>query len=307
MVCKRCKTESVIRLTNSNIKLCRGCFVKYFEKKVFKTIEKYKLIKNEEKIGVACSGGKDSLSTLQVLDLYRSKKRNIDLTAIAIDEGIKGYRDKTLEGLKEYCKENEIKLVILSFNKEFNLTLDQAVKKLKKKGIKPCSVCGVFRRYLLNKYGRKLKLDKLATGHNLDDEVQAILMNQFRNDVEINARLGPITGVIDHKGFVKRIKPLYFLTEKEVMTYAFIKKLTFKFNECPYVVESYRNSVRDMINDFEKRYPGTKHGILQSFMEVIPLLKKHYKGGKEIRKCKKCKEPCSLELCQACYYREMLK
>ncbi len=307
MVCKKCKIGPVIRLPNSNVELCKNCFTKYFEKKVVKTIDKYELIKNNDKIAVACSGGKDSLSTLHLLNLYRQKKRNIELVAISIDEGIKGYRDDTLKKVKKFCKESDIKLYIYSFKKEFGFTLDQAIKKLRKKGIKPCSVCGVFRRYLLNKYSRKLKVNKLATGHNLDDEAQAILMNQFRNNVEVNARLGPITGVVEYKGFVKRIKPLYFLTEKEVMTYAFLKNLTLKLNECSYVVDSYRNSVRNMLNDFESKYPGTKHSIIQSFVEVLPLLKKHYKSGKDIKRCKRCREPCSLDMCQACHYKEMLK
>src|SRR3989338_1379182 len=104
------------------------------------------------------------------------------------------------------------------------------VKKFKNKT--PCSFCGVFRRYLLNYGSKKFKFNKLATGHNLDDEYQSILMNQFRNNPEVSARLGPITGIILDKKFVRRIKPLYFVTEKETTTYSFLKKFPVEYSEC---------------------------------------------------------------------------
>jgi uncharacterized protein (TIGR00269 family) len=182
--------------------------------------------------------------------------------------------------------------------------MDEAVKKLK---VMPCSLCGILRRYLLNKYSRKLKADKLVTGHNLDDEAQTILMNQFRRNIETSARLGPITGVVKDPLFVRRVKPLYFLTEEETTLYAELKKFPFRKKYCPYAGTSYRNSVKKFLNDFEKKYPGTKHSIVNSFLEILPLLKQKYKTTKRISACKKCKEPCSGEICQVCETLEKIK
>jgi tRNA-5-methyluridine54 2-sulfurtransferase len=295
-MCNRCKTKPVIKLPNSEISLCKACFLKYFERKVRKTIRQYKLFKKGQHIGIALSGGKDSLTTLYILNKITKPQKITKLTAIAIDEGIKGYRDETLKFAKKICKELDIPLRTTSYKKEFGKTLDQILRKNK---IKPCTVCGVFRRFLLNKHAQRLNFDIIATGHNLDDEAQSILMNQFRNNISASARLGPITGIKSDKKFIRRIKPLYFLTEKEIMTYAYIKNLATPFNECPYSKDSYRGEIRNLINNFDKKYPSSKHAIINSFIETLPLLKKGYKSG-ELKYCKSCGEPSSKEICQTC-------
>ena len=295
-MCKFCKTNPVIILQNSSISLCSSCFTKYFEKKVFKTIRKFKLIDKKDTIIVGVSGGKDSLTILNILAKLAETKRDLKIKAILIDEGIKNYRNITIKDAQKFCKEKKISLYIYSFKKEFGYTLDEMVKKLK---LNPCIICGILRRYLLNKKSRLLGAKKLATGHHLDDESQSILMNQFKNNLELSARLGPITGVARFKNFIPRIKPLYLLTEKETATYAFLKKFNHKYVECPYSKDCFRNDIRDFLNDFENKYPGSKHGLIFSFLSVLPLLKEKYKEEK-VHYCKSCKEPCAKEICNAC-------
>ncbi len=295
-MCKFCKNKPVIFISGEP--LCKRCFIHYFEKKVLKTIRKFDLLKKTDfDISVAVSGGKDSISLLYNLNKIALRKRKLNLTAIAIDEGIKNYRNLTLKTLKKFCKDNKIKLKIYSFKKEFGYTLDELVKKTKI--YKPCSICGTLRRYLLNKKARELKLKKLATGHNLDDEAQSILINQFKNDIARTARLGPETGILDDSRFIKRIKPLYLMLEKEVSLYVSLKEFDISCKACPYSKESYRNSVKNFINDFEKKYLGTKYSIVKSFLEILPLIKKDYKQSKT-KNCKKCKEPSSEEICNTC-------
>jgi len=303
MACKRCKEKPVITLPNNNISLCKSCFIKYFESKVRKTIRQYNLFEKGETIAVGVSGGKDSLTTLHVLNKIISKQRTTKLLGILIDEGIEGYRDESIVTAKKYCSNAGIPLHIYSFEDEFGYKLDKALKQL---DVNSCSLCGVFRRYLLNKASRDLKVDRIATGHNLDDESQSIIMNTFRNSMETSARLGPITGVQEDKKFIKRIKPLYFLTEKEIMTYAFIKSLTDNFNECPYAKDSLRSDVRNMINEITKKYPSTKYSIVNSFLEILPSLKEKYSGS-VIKTCEECGEPSSNSSCRACAYVEELK
>ena len=297
MPCKLCKTKPVINLTNNKVQLGSRCFIRYFERKVLKTIRQYNLIENNDNIIVAVSGGKDSLSCLYLMNKIAKKKMRIKVSALLIDEGIKGYRNGTIKTAKDFCKKNNIKLTIVSFKKEIGKTLDEIKNEFP--DIIPCSICGVFRRYLLNKYSRKLKAAKLATGHNLDDETQSIMMNQLRNNIPLSARLGPKTGVRKDPRFVPRIKPFYFLSEKECATYAFLKGVMTEFNECPYNTVSYRFEVREMLNNLEAKYPGTKHAIVASFLEVLPLLKEKYKD-QNISECKLCKEPTSSEICTAC-------
>ncbi|MAG91057.1 TIGR00269 family protein, partial [Candidatus Woesearchaeota archaeon] len=257
----------------------------------------------EEHLGIALSGGKDSLTVLNLLNNLSKQNPKIKISAIAIDEGIHDYRDKTLKTAKEFCDQISIKLNIYSYKKEFGLTLDEMLKIL---NVKPCTICGIFRRYLLNKKSRELKFTKIATGHNLDDECQSIMMNQMKNNIGASARLGPKVGIVKDEKFIQRIKPLYLCTEKEVTTYAFINGLLDNFTECPNVSRSYRAQIRDMLNQMENKFPGTKYSIVNSFLQTLPMLKEKFKH-ESIKACVKCKEPSSKDVCNACHYVEKLK
>ena len=297
-----CSEKPVIALPSGE-KLCKQHFTQYFESKVLKTLRQFDLIGKKENLGAALSGGKDSLTVLHILNRLSKQNPKIRLNAIAIDEGIEGYRDKTLKKAAEFCRANNIGLHIFSYKEEFGLTLDEMLKIL---DVKPCTICGIFRRYLLNKKSRELKLTKLVTGHNLDDECQSILMNQIKNNVEASARLGPKVGLINDEKFVQRIKPLYLCTEKEVTTYAFVNGLLDNFNECPNVPQSFRAQVRDMLNDMENKFAGTKYSIVNSFLQILPQLKEQFKG-KAIEVCVRCNEPSANSVCNACLYLEKLR
>lgn len=290
-----CKSKKVIALPSGE-KLCKKHFLKYFEDKVYRTIRTYELIDGEEFLGVAVSGGKDSLTVLSLLKKLSEHNPKIKVGAIAINEGISGYRDETIVTAREFCEKIDVPLHVYSYEEEFGMPLDEILKNI---DVKPCSICGIFRRYLLNKKAKELGFTKLATGHNLDDEAQSIMMNQFRNDQKASARLGPKAGVKEQEGFIQRVKPLYLCTEKEVTTYAFLTGILDKFTECPNVSKSYRAEVRDMLNQFEHKFPGTKYAIVNSFLQVLPTLKELHKG-EPMQYCKECGEPASKEVCNAC-------
>lgn len=296
-----CNQKSVITLL-SDYKLCKNHFTEYFENKIFKTVRQFDLIDKRENLGVALSGGKDSLTLLHVVNKLSKQNPKIKINAIAINEGIRTYREKTLQKAVNFCSENRIDLHIFSYKEEFGFSLDEMLKIL---SVKPCTICGIFRRYLLNKKSKELKLTKLATGHNLDDECQSILMNQIKNNIEASARLGPKVGIAYNEKFVQRIKPLYLCTEKEVTTYAFINGLLDDFAECPNVSQSFRAQVRDMLNDMEQKFPGTKYSIVNSFLKILPSLKEKFKD-EAIKVCGKCNEPSANDICNACIYLERL-
>src|SRR3989338_6432753 len=207
-----CCSEKPIISLEAGQKLCKEHFIEYFEAKVFKTIRQFDLIGKEENLGVAISGGKDSLTLLHILKKLSEQNPKIKLTAILINEGIEGYRNHTILIAQNFCDKNSLKLNSYSYEEEFGMPLDQMLNILE---VKPCTICGIFRRYLLNKKSKELGFTKLATGHNLYDECQSIMMNQMRNDLKASARLGPKAGMISDIRFVPRIKPLYLCSEKE--------------------------------------------------------------------------------------------
>lgn len=289
--CKLCKKEQIIS------GYCKDHFLKYFEDNVKSTINKFDLFKKSDNIMVGVSGGKDSLATLYVL-----KKLGYKVTGLAIDEGIKNYREHTLVDLKTFSKKYDISFKIVSFEKEFGVTLDNAVKKLSQN---PCHTCGVFRRFLLNKYSKEF--DALATGHNLDDEAQAIMMNLFKAQTELLARLGPISGAKSHDGFTKRVKPLYFLKEKEIKAYTILRGFDITFHECPYTHSSFRSSVQDELNKYEIINPGTKLNIVNHFISIKKNIEELFKSNGTAKICKSCGEPSSNDNCRTCQIIESIK
>ncbi|MFH1840161.1 MAG: TIGR00269 family protein [Nanoarchaeota archaeon] len=106
--------------------------------------------------------------------------------------------------------------------------------------------------------------------------------------------------MVKSKHFVPRIKPLYFINEDEIRKYISLKKFKILNGRCPYASLSYRDEVRALLDKFEESNKGTKNSIVNSFLEILPLLKKHYKNSKDINVCSICSEPCIGEVCKAC-------
>jgi len=302
--CSKCESKAVYEQQGQGY--CKDHFISYFESKVFRTIKNYNLIERGDRLCIAASGGKDSLALLYTCMKY-CKKREIEFFALAIDEGIAGYRDHTIDDLKNFCDEHKIKLHVISFKERFGATLDQVrVKAMRELNKKPCTVCGIFRRTLLNREARKLGATKLATGHNLDDESQSFLMNSLKGNMRHNASLGPMTGLSENERFVPRVKPLYFVLEKETRLFVLLRNFRVKFNECPNIGLSFRALVRDQLNEMENKMPGAKHGLVNAFLSILPELKEKYRNHKEFQYCEKCGDACSGAVCNACQLEEQL-
>lgn len=304
MKCSKCENSAVYKLPN--MYLCKDHFIEHFEKKVDKTFKKFKLLNKDDKVCVATSGGKDSLAVLYTTAKF-CRKNNIEFFALAIDEGIKGYRDHTLDDLNDFCKNHDVDFKVVSFKEVLGDTLDNITKKaMEEFNKKPCTVCGIFRRVLLNRTAKAMGATKLVTGHNLDDEAQAYLMNLLLGNMSHNASLGPITGLNSTANFVPRIKPLYFISEKETRLFAYLKEFKVNFSECPNIEHSFRAEVRNKLNELETVRTGAKAGIINSFLEILPDLKEKYKVKKTFSTCNSCGDPCSGDICNACKMVEEL-
>jgi len=287
--------------------LCSEHFKGYFEKKIKRTIKKFDLFDRKDKLGVAVSGGKDSTTALYIL-----KKLGYKVEAITINALINGYSRKNLANLRKFCKKYNIRLYEFCFKDEFGYSLKKITEMARKKGLNYsyCFICGVLRRYLINKYAKKLGFDCLVTGHNLDDEAQSFIMNVFRNDLILARRQGPISGERKSRHFVKRVKPLYLCTEKETTAYSKLMQFPVNYKPCPCREGAYRKEYADMLDDFEKKHPSIKYNIIQFFLRTVYKMKdkdivKDEKGGIGI--CRQCKEPCANKICKRCEILNALK
>lgn len=292
--CDKCGAEAVTFIRYSGAHLCDRHLCDFVERRVKHDIRTQVDLTGGERIAVAVSGGKDSLVTLQLLVDILGERRDIDICAITVDEGIEGYRGPALPIVARNCERLGVKHTVVSFRELFGTSMDEIAGTDRR--LSACSYCGVLRRNAMNRAARDWKATHLATGLNLDDTSQSILMNFARGDMERLARLGPHSRT--QEGLVPRIQPLRSIPEKETTLFAMLSGIEFHDLECPYAPEAQRNSFRDVVGQLEDKYPGTRHGILRSYDDILPSLRQRH-GPVELGTCE-CGEPTVSGTCKTC-------
>ncbi|MBQ9025398.1 MAG: TIGR00269 family protein [Methanobrevibacter sp.] len=272
-----------------------------FNHKIFSRINnlisEYELIKEGELIAVALSGGKDSVLTLHALKRYQ-EILDFDLVAISVDEGIKGYRSHGIGAAVQNASDLGVELIQKSFLEEEGFALDDIYTNFKS----ACIPCGVFRRNILNKTAYEVGASKIATGHNLDDEIQSFLMSFARGDTIKFSKFGPELDVI-HPKLIPRIKPLWNTPEKEVGMWAVLNDINIHLDECPYSHLSLRAKIKEFLNVNEDAYPGIKNNIMESFKKILVF---ENDISTSLNECEICGEPTSSDICKACEIKELV-
>ena len=272
-----------------------------FNDKIFTRINNlirdYELIREGELIAVALSGGKDSVLTLHALKNYQ-QYLDFDLVAISVDEGIEGYRQHGIDAAVQNAQDLDVELVQKSFKQEEGFALDDIYSDFKS----ACIPCGVFRRNILNKTAYELGAVKIATGHNLDDEIQSFLMSFARGDTIKFSKFGPELDVI-HTQLVPRIKPLWNTPEKEVGMWAVLNNINIHLDECPYSHLSLRAKIKEFLNVSEDKYPGVKANVMKSFQEILDF---ENDIPTHLNECEVCGEPTSSSVCKACELKDLI-
>ncbi|MBU0893943.1 MAG: adenine nucleotide alpha hydrolase family protein [Nanoarchaeota archaeon] len=254
------------------------------------TIKKYKICNKHEKVLVALSGGKDS-----TVCAYMLHKLGYNLEGFHINLGLGAYSERCEKSTKELCTQLEIKLYVYDFTKKHGSSMCYLRTTIQsKKALKNCAICGVIKKYIINKEARILKADKIATGHHLDDEAQTFFLNILKGAPELSASTGPLTRNISDKKFIPRIKPLFFCFEEDIKNFAKQKKLPVVYEPCPCALDSYRLQVR---NFFKTLSTKEKKNIINNFDKIKDKIKKQ--SGK-MNYCKICGEPTRKKICKRC-------
>jgi len=298
--CDRCGNRSVSFIRYSGAHLCEKHFCEFVEKRAKGELRRQMVLKDGERIAVAASGGKDSTVALHLMADILGARRDITVFAVTVDEGIAGYRDTSIPIVRKNCDALGVEHMVVSFGDLFGTTMDEIASRARE--LAACSYCGVLRRAAMNRAARDWEATHLATGLNLDDSAQSILMNFMRGDVERLARLGPHTRV--QARLVPRLQPLRTIPESETALYAMLKGYEYHDLECPYAPEALRNDYRSILAQLEDKYPGTRHSILRSYDGLRPLLENGYAPA-SLKTCS-CGEPTTSDKCKACELLESL-
>jgi len=283
--CDKCSEPAAILIRYSGARLCKKHLCEFVAKRVKRELRKQVDIGHDERIAIAVSGGKDSNVAAFLVKEILGVRRDIEFCAITIDEGIEGYRGSAIPIVAENCRALDMEHIVVSFEEAYGFTMDQVAEA--ERNMSSCSYCGVMRRAALNRAAKKWEASRLATGLNLDDTAQSIMMNFARGDVERLARLGPHRR--HQPGLVQRIQPLRTIPESEVALYAIIKGIRHHDLECPYASEALRNDYRAAVAQLEDKYPGTRHSILKSYDEILAAIERAYPPA-NLRFCE-CGEP----------------
>lgn len=292
--CDKCRAKAAVFIRYSGGHLCPGHFCEFVEKRVKHELRRQLSLEGGERIAVAVSGGKDSTVALFLMHRILGSRRNLQICAVTVDEGIAGYRESSIPIVARNCRDLGVEHLVVSFKELYGCTMDQI--SAEHRDLSTCSYCGVLRRAAMNRAARDWRATHLATGLNLDDTAQSILMNISRGDIERLARLGPHKRV--QAGLIPRVQPLRMIPENETMLYALFNSLEFHDLECPYAPEALRNTYRSVIAQLEDKYPGTRHSILRSYDEMLPALESLYPPAK-LRVCQ-CGEPTVASVCKSC-------
>ena len=292
MKCHKCENEASYSRKYSGESLCSDCFSISIMRKTAKTISKYRMIKNGDLVCVAVSGGKDSLALLHILHKM-SKTHNFEIKVATIDEGIPGYRNESLEIVRNFCSTLNVEYKIYSYKELFDLTIDEALQKRESEKTSSCSICGTFRRRAIDYAAKDLGADVIATAHNLDDVLQTFLINVLSGDIKKIGWMNPNSD----KPF-KKIKPFCEIYEAEIVFYAFSNDIPFQTEPCPHMNEGIRTEIREFFNSLENQHSGIKNNLYNSILKISQTLRDS--SHKEMNLCKNCGSECTGKICSVC-------
>ncbi|KAF8644079.1 hypothetical protein AX16_008702 [Volvariella volvacea WC 439] len=327
-LCALCKTSRpILKRPKTGQQICKECFFYVFETEVHETIVNGDggggqggkgLFRRGERVAIGASGGKDSTVLAYVMKTLNERyDYGLELFLLSIDEGITGYRDDSLETVKRNQQQYNIPLKILSYDELYGWTMDKIVAQIGKKN--NCTFCGVFRRQALDRGAQMLGVDHIVTGHNADDIAETVLMNIMRGDI---ARLGRCTSICTQSQpeviaptaldqiitdpLIKRSKPFKYAYEKEIVMYAYFKKLDYFSTECIYSPDAYRGHARAFLKDLEMARPSAVVDIIHSG-EAFEVKEEIRSVQKAQQTCRRCGYMSSNELCKACVLLESLE
>jgi uncharacterized protein (TIGR00269 family) len=287
--CTRCGAPAVIEVRRHNAAYCKECFVHVFRGQVERAIDRWNMLDADDRILVAVSGGKDSLALWDVLlDIgYAADGLYLGL-------GIGGYSDRSAEVTTAFAASRNATLHVVDLAGEYGFDIPTAGRRGSRS---TCAVCGLSKRYVFNRAALDRGYDVVATGHNLDDEAATLLGNTLRWQTDAIARQSPVLPAKD--GMVKKVKPLFRLSELETAAYAFLRGIGYVVEECPLVAGNTQLRYKDAMNAIEATSPGTKSRFLFGFLDRGRPL---FRGADDptLSSCASCGQPTTGRFCAFC-------
>ena len=295
--CTRCRGKAVIELRRHNAAFCKECFLHFFREQVRRVVERDRMIDAPDRVLVAVSGGKDSLALWDVLTDLGYDAAGYHIVLWTGEE----YANESLRYAQAFADARGLKLIVHDLKEERDFTVPDLPKST---GRSTCGACGLVKRHEISKAAADLGFDVVAIGHNLDDEAAVLLGNVLRWDADYLSRQSPVLAGGD--GFVKKVKPLYRLSERETAAYAFLRGIDYQVEECPLVAGNTQLRYKAALDAIERLSPGAKAAFYHSFLDHG---RQYFKSGEgvELQTCASCGMPTPNEVCSFCRMVEQVE
>jgi tRNA 2-thiocytidine biosynthesis protein TtcA len=229
-------------------------------KKTTRALVDYRMLEEGDRVMVALSGGKDSWTLLQILDVLRQRAPfRFSLVALTVDSGYEQYRHdliaRTCESRGWECRIQ-------------HTSIAEVVDEVLDADETPCALCARLRRGVLYRLASEVGASKIALGHHADDFIETLLLNLFFNGV---LKAMPARLVSDDNAHVV-IRPLVYVDENETAAYARECGLPVVGCCCPACGDLglERQRVKRLLLDLERQYPGAKQSMLKALANVAP-------------------------------------
>ena len=297
MKCRKCGDTAVLELRRHNAAFCAADFQEFFRNQVHEAIRRHRMFDRDERVLVAVSGGKDSLALWDVLleDGYRA-------SALYLDLGIFDYSVESRAKCEAFAAARGAELIVVSVADEAGGPVP-VIKDVTRRP--PCSGCGLSKRYLMNRTALDRGFPVLATGHNLDDEAATLFGSVMHWQTDALPRQSPALPST-HPKLVRRVKPLYRLSERETASYAFLRRIDYIVEECPFARGATSITHKEILNRMEDTSPGAKHNFLFGFLDrARPAFERA--EAVALNECARCGQVTTGTVCAFCKLADQVK
>ena len=296
MKCRRCRGPAVVDVRRHNAAFCADCFVHHCREQVSRAIEAFDMLARDGRVLVAVSGGKDSLA---LWDLLLDLGYRVD--GLYLGLGIGDYSARSGELARAFAGRRAASLVEIDLPRDLGFDVPGGAAAA---GRVPCSACGLSKRHLFNQAALDGGYDVVATGHNLDDEAAVLFGNVLRWSTEYLARQLPVLPA--GNGFVRKVKPLVRLGERETAAYCVIKGIDYIVEECPMAAGNKHLGYKDALNAIEVESPGSKAAFYFGFIDKVSH---HFRpqalsDGAGLGPCSSCGAATTGDVCAFCKLRD---
>lgn len=254
----------MINMPQHRLALCGEHFPAWIVEQTERFIRKYRMFNHQDRLLAAVSGGKDSLSLWDILWQLGYQVDGIYIS-LGIDDGT-GYSAESQRKAEQFAAQRNLHLIVVDVPGTYGESIPQMAQRSWRSQDKPCAVCGLVKRHIMDQVARHDGYDVLVTGHNLDDEAATLLANTLTWETGRMARQQPVLEA-RHPALRRKAKPLFRFYEREMAAYAILRKIDYIYQECPYAEGTRSIFYKELLNRMETEQPGAKLKFFLSFLQ----------------------------------------